>query len=216
MNQRGFTLLEMIIGMVLLGLILVLLYGGLNLSIKGWDSGEQKVSATARQVAVSNFLHRQLAQVYPLVWVDSDANKVLAFDGGSESLSFAAPIQAVLGPGGVNLLTLRAEKTDEGSDLSFRWRIPDPKQQSFDFPVEAERVVLVKDLDKVELAYFGALSKDDEPAWHDEWRSSTLLPELIRLRLTGKGGVKWPEIIVALTVSGRAGCVWDAIARQCL
>jgi general secretion pathway protein J len=218
MKQRGFTLLEMIIGITLLGFILVLLYGGLRLSIRSWDSGNQRVESTTRQTIVSDFLRRLLTQTYPLQWKQDDGKKTLAFAGEADNLSFAGPIPARLGTGGIYLLELKGVKDIEDSELHLQWRLPDPKVNKFDFPGgpdDTDQAHLAKGLEKIEFAYFGAENKDDDPAWHDEWHSDTLLPQLIRLRLTGKAGEVWPEIVVTPKVSG-AECRWDPVYKRCM
>lgn len=214
MNQRGFTLIEMIIGITLLGFILVLLYGGLRLSVKSWDTGEAMVSGTSRQVAVSNFLRRQLAQIYPLTWTDRDGKTQVAFSGDPDAVYFAAPIQAALGPGGISLLALRAEPADDGNDLSLSWQRNDPQEPAFEFPNPDDKVALAKKLDKIVFAYFGTETPDDEPAWHDEWHSESVLPQMIRLSLAGKDGRVWPDIVVVIQQG--SGCSWNAITRQCI
>ncbi len=219
MKQRGFTLLEMIIGITLLGFILVLLYGGLRLSIRSWDSGNQRVEATSRQVIVSDFLRRLLAQTYPLQWTEDDGKKTLAFSGAPDTLQFAGPIPARLGAGGIQLIALDAPKDEPGQALRVRWQAPDPKTHGFDFSAEfdaTDQAHLVKGLDKVEFAYFGAETKDDDPAWHDEWHSDTLLPQLIRLRLTPIGGRQWPDLMVAVKSNENAGCRWDSFYKRCV
>ena len=43
LRQGGFTLLELLIAITLLGLILVLLFGGLRLGMRSWDAGQLNV-----------------------------------------------------------------------------------------------------------------------------------------------------------------------------
>ena len=38
--QTGFTLLELVVAITLMGVVLVLLYSGLRLGLNGWDGGE--------------------------------------------------------------------------------------------------------------------------------------------------------------------------------
>ena len=61
-RPAGFTLLELVVAITLIGLILVVLYGGLRLGLNGTDSGEQRAEASNRLRLVQEFLRRQLAQ----------------------------------------------------------------------------------------------------------------------------------------------------------
>lgn len=215
MKQRGFTLLEMVIGMTLLGFILVLLYAGLRLGTRGWDAGEKSVESTARQVAVGEFLRRQLSQVYPLRWKTSDLREVVAFAGESDALYFAAPIAARLTAGGVHLLALDKEKIDGEPALRLRWHMTSPELKSFEFPSEKSQVGLVKGVEEVRFAYYGADTRDVEPAWSDSWHSDTQIPLLIRMRIKAADGTQWPEILVAPKLTGDATCNWDPDFKRC-
>ena len=61
-RQQGFTLLELVVAITLMGLVLVVLYSGLRLGLNGWDSGERRAEASNRLRSVQEFLRRQLAQ----------------------------------------------------------------------------------------------------------------------------------------------------------
>ena len=46
--QRGFTLVEVLIAISLLGLMLVILFGGLRLGGRSWDAIEQRTGRAER------------------------------------------------------------------------------------------------------------------------------------------------------------------------
>lgn len=217
MKQRGFTLLEMIIGITLLGFILVLLYGGLRLGTRSWDAGEKVVEASSRQAVVTEFLRKQLGSIYPLRWKpDEGQQEVLAFAGEPRSLRFAGYMPARLGTGGVHLLALEEEKDGEVSALRLRWRLPDPELKDFEFPDEDNQARLIKDIESIEFAYFGAESQEAEPAWHDAWHNETQLPVLIRVRVKPREGEPWPDVLVDVKLGGEGGCRWDSFYKRCM
>lgn len=216
MNQRGFTLLEMIIGITLLGFVLMLLYGGLRLATRSWEAGEKTVATTSRQAVVDEFLRRQLVLAYPLRWKMDDGQEIVAFTGETGSLHFAAPISARLGTGGIHLVAIEEERTSDGNALRLRWHLPDPELKAFEFPEEGDQVRLVRDIDALEFAYFGSETKDTEPTWHDTWHSETEFPQLVRLRLKPKEGEPWPDILVELKLGADSACRWDAFLKRCM
>jgi general secretion pathway protein J len=216
MKQRGFTLLEMVIGITLLGFVLVLLYGGLRLGTRSWDAGEKSVETASRQAAMTGYLRRQIGLTYPLRWKNDDGAEIIAFEGERDSVRFAAPIAARLGPGGVHLLAIEPEAGGDATDLRLRWQLPDAESKQFEFPDEANQAWLVRGLESVEFAYYGSEDKDTEPAWHDAWHSDTMLPQLLRMRLKPKAGEPWPDILVELKVAADATCRWDPSFRRCM
>ena len=39
-RERGFTLIELVVAMALLGTMMLLLYSGLSFSVRSWDAGD--------------------------------------------------------------------------------------------------------------------------------------------------------------------------------
>lgn len=216
MRQRGFTLLELVIGITLLGFLLALAYGGLRLGSRGWESGERSADATARQAVVGDYLRRQLSMIFPLRWTTSEAQGKLAFIGEPQAMRFAAPMAARAGIGGLLLFELELITSGEDKELRLRWRSPDPELDRFDFPEERDQVFLIKGLDSCQFDYFGADTDQADPDWHDTWSSEIVLPTLVRIRIQPKEGDAWPEVVVPLRIDPEAGCRWDSAQRKCL
>jgi hypothetical protein len=59
------------------------------------------------------------------------------------------------------------------------------------------RTLLLKDVSRFELAYYGLADGDSGPDWHDDWQGQTQLPNLIRIRLETTEQ-SWPDLVVAL------------------
>ena len=98
---RGFTLLEMLVGLTLLGVMLILIYASLNVGLRAWDTGEKRVSEAARQRVVQSFLRRELSQLFPVRWRGIPESKI-AFEGAKDELKF------------VTMLTLGASAREGG------------------------------------------------------------------------------------------------------
>ena len=47
--QRGFTLIEMVVAMVLLAVMMSLLYSGVAFALKSWDAGDANGRRVARK-----------------------------------------------------------------------------------------------------------------------------------------------------------------------
>jgi prepilin-type N-terminal cleavage/methylation domain-containing protein len=77
----GFTLLELVVAITLMGLVLVVLYSGFAAGLNGWDSGEQRAEASNRLRLVQEFLRRQLAQSMTVYRTNDQQGKVVVFAG---------------------------------------------------------------------------------------------------------------------------------------
>ncbi|MBT5469476.1 MAG: type II secretion system protein [Nitrospina sp.] len=105
-NQSGFTLLELIVSLAIVGIIIALGLGGVRLGITARDVGEKQVDTYQRLRIITEQLTQKLQSAYPVFVAQKDgvsiakvssAQRVMAFEGESNSLrfvTFASPITA--------------------------------------------------------------------------------------------------------------------------
>lgn len=214
-GARGFTLLELMIGLALLGLIVTLLFAGLQLTLRGWDEAETAGERANRMRLVQALLLRELAAVYPYRWKNSpDMN--LAFSGAADSLRFVSSTPPRSGPGGLNLVELSFGSSAQGKRLLMRRQIPAREQRDFDRLEEEDSVVLLDGLEGAAFEFFGSDTPAARPSWRDRWEDTQRLPRLVRISLRARDHPAWPDVVVALRVSEAAGCGgWDAVNERC-
>jgi general secretion pathway protein J len=199
-RQRGFTLLELLISIALLGLILVLLFGGLRLGVRSWDAVQRQVDNLNSVRAAEGFLRREIEQAYPYRWKPPPAQR-LAFLGQRNKLQFVAPLPSRIGSGGLFLVSLELEQA--GSDRRLIWKYLPVHSQMQDFSEleNAQGMVLARHelsaIDDIWLSYFGRESDGAAPRWLDRWDSKASIPALVRIQVRFADGSEWPEFIVA-------------------
>lgn len=212
--QKGFTLLELLIGMVLLGLILTLLFGGLRLGSKSWDGGDKRADDSAQLRAVHGFMRRELSQVFPLRW-KKEVDTQLAFAGTPDALRFVAPLPVQVSGGGLYLLGLELENGEEGQRLIMKRALTDPAAKDFSSLEQGEKSVLADHIEKMSISYFGAVTPASEPGWQEKWDDPQRLPLLVRIQVKLNNGHDWPDLTVPLIVE--KGCaVWDSFHKRCV
>jgi len=193
-NRRpgGFTLLELLVALTLMGLILVVLYSGLRLALNSSDSGEQRAEATQRLRLVQEFLRRQLAQSMSVFELNDQQEPKVVFSGQADGVEFVAPMLAQLGQGGLYRIWIGASD----GRLRMRWRLYRPNDPE---PGEERETILLEGVSTTEWAYFGPERENDPrpPSWRSAWSSSERRPLLVRLNLTW-GDEAWPDLVVAL------------------
>jgi general secretion pathway protein J len=198
-RSQGFTLLELLIGMTLVGFILTLLFAGLGLGIRSWDAGEQHMVSSSRQAVIVDFIRRTLEQTYPMRWrVDNEDQ--LAFAGEGDSLRFVGPVAIHDGSASNFLIALDLVEGDGGHDLVMRWKVPDASAPGFGALEAAKPKILVKAIREMTFSYFGAENDTDEPTWHDQWLHQKAPPQLIRVQFIMESGETWPEIVAATPI----------------
>jgi general secretion pathway protein J len=196
-RRAGFTLLELVVAIALMGLVLVVLYSGLRLGLNGSDSGEQRAEATNRLRLVQEFLRRQLAQSMTVYRIDDKQEKVVVFAGQPNGIEFVAPMLTQLGQGG--LYRVRMGVGD--GRLWMRWRLYQPDDPAAG---EERETVLLEGVSAAEWAYFGPERDSDQepPRWRSDWSSTERRPLLVRLNLTQQGE-PWPDLVASLVQGSR-------------
>ena len=215
-SQRGFTLIEIVVAMVLLGVTMLLLYSGMSFALRSWDASDVNGRRTAERRLGENFLRRELSEMFPMRWKDATQLK-MAFEGAAQSLRFVSSRPAGLQLGGLSLVGIGLEEDREKHtrDLVMYRAMPDDEAKDFGPLARGERHLLIPGVDQVTFSYFGADNEFTEPRWVDTWDFPSRIPELVRMRLRASDGDVLPELIVRLNLGEEAGCLENSFQRMC-
>jgi len=102
-NESGFTLLELILSLAIVGIIIAIGLGGVRLGVTARDAGEKQVDTYQRLRIITEQLNQKLQSAYPVFVAQKDGvpiskgQRLLAFAGTPNSLrfvTFSAPITA--------------------------------------------------------------------------------------------------------------------------
>jgi general secretion pathway protein J len=198
----GFTLLEMMIGLVLLGLMMTVLFSGLRLGASSWDAAERKVASVAERELAIRVLERQLALAMPVMHAPEGEPERLAFEGESDRLIWVSPLPAYRGGGGVHELELALGATDRGAGLVLHYRLFHPDVLDGSAGSDRESVLLLEDVNDLRLSYYGAMDDSERDEWVQRWDHDRDLPGLVKVEL---GFGESPEGLLTLVVEPRQG-----------
>ena len=202
-GQRGFTLLEILVAVTLLGLLMVALFGGVRLGVRAWEASGSRVDSDARLTAVQDFLRERLTQARLPSAVAAAGEAGPAFRGEPDRLSFVTLMPEHLDPG-LDRMTLGLTAAADGADLSVRWW---PAALGDDPAAARDSVrsrVLIARVAGLHLAYFGARGPNQPPAWSEVW-DQPQLPLLVRVQLSfpDRDARSWPDLIVRPMIDGQ-------------
>ncbi len=215
-RPRGFTLIEMVVAMALLGTMMLLMYSGLTFGLRGWDAADTNGRRTADRRIAENFLRREISETFPMRFKDPMTLKV-AFEGKENRLRFVSSRPAGISAGGLSLVGLEVETDDvkRKRNLVMRRAMPDDDAKDFAPLDKAERTVLFEGVDAVAFDYFGSENDFTDPKWVEAWDFAGRIPQLIRIRIRTADGGALPEMVVRLMLSEEAGCLESAFQRVC-
>jgi general secretion pathway protein J len=191
--DAGFTLLEILVALVVLGFLLVGLSEGVRFGLRAWDSETRLVDRGADMDAMERVLRGVIAAADP-----GDFNEQPPFHGTPHTVAF----QSRLPMSAAGLLTRNAEiglGVDAKHRLVLRWSLHPHAERLA--PAEPPReTVLLEGVDHIAFSYLRA--KDQGGGWTDAWELQTL-PLLVRITLSFPEGDRrhWPTIEAAPMLS---------------
>jgi general secretion pathway protein J len=93
-HSSGFTLLELLISLTIVGVILVIIFGALRIGTRAWEKGEADVEAQQREMVVLSLVKRQISSFCAREIAHEDKDPYL-FKGDERSMSFISRLAAV-------------------------------------------------------------------------------------------------------------------------
>ncbi|OCR22098.1 general secretion pathway protein GspJ [Pseudomonas syringae] len=191
--SRGFTLLEMLLALVLLGVLTALVAGALLGANRALLKGERYSQRLDELRATQNFLHKALQGALPLEIQAAGDDRAVIFEGQPQRLRFAAGLDSVLG-GGIQLHTFEVVGSGKGNALQVRFE----HLQSAGGGAWGQPQVLLHGVRDVRFSYRGRDTRGVRTGWLQTWPWPARLPEAIRINLNSDGPVAWFPQVVAL------------------
>jgi general secretion pathway protein J len=213
----GFTLVEVVLAMVLLGAMMMLLYGGLTFALRSWDAGDANGRRAADRRLGENFLRREISETFPMRWKDANFLRY-AFDGDTQALRFVSTRAAGVSLGGLSLVGVGVEpdpKNPKDRNLVMRRAMADGNAVDFGALEGADPAILVEDVGSVTFSYFGSESDFAQPKWWDKWPLPSRMPTVVRVQMKGSDGSDFPAMVVRLELGEEAGCMESPVQRGC-
>jgi general secretion pathway protein J len=174
-GENGFTLLELLIAITILGLLLVALTNGVRFAGQAWETQTKRIERQGDLDAVQNIL-RQLI------------TPAKRFSGSSFSLKFVGPLPVALARGGLYDIELRILN----GQLVLVWQ---PHFRGPAATMQQSVTELAKDVTGLGLAYYvpGA-------GWLPT--NSNKTPALVRIAMQAEDGRRLPPLIIAPMIDG--------------
>jgi general secretion pathway protein J len=193
-RQSGFTLLETLVVVVVLGLLVVGLGHGVRSGMALWGAQQRRLGQTAELDASARLLRTLLTGITPPPGgAGGGVATDIAFKGDAEHLNFVADLPTGLGT------TRRADiaLTVRNGNLVLTWT-PHLHEIPLGPPPPPSNTELVAKVARLDIAYWGSAAPDQAAAWQASW-AGPAPPQLVRIRLVfGKDdGRRWPDLVAA-------------------
>ncbi len=188
-HSVGFTLLEVLVALVVLGFLVVGLTQGVQFGFHAWRMQTRVLAERDDLDAVDRALRRLVAQADP-----GDAVEHPAFNGGPNKLEFITELPAAADM----LATSRVDAAllvNQTHQLILLWTLA-PHVERLGPAPPPHATELLRNVDHLELAYWRPAAAGGE--WQMSW-TLPYLPTLVRIRIVFRADDTrhWPDIVVA-------------------
>ena len=199
-KNTGFTLLEVMLAMTLLSIMVVLLFSSLKVGAESWNKGESKIAEVNEKAVVYQFFKRHLPSIRPL-WDDfSEDERSYSFKGELDTFQFVSVFPVSAARKGLQLFQVVSDKDKSGKGVIkviVTPFYPTIEEQQW----EPEEVVLLENVEKFEVSYFGKEDSDSEAVWLESWQEKESLPALLKIKIVLEDHSYWPEMTFALKLA---------------
>ena len=189
----GFTLLEVIVAMTILGFVLLIVFGAFRFGLSAWEKGESTKEEQQKVRALSQLVSGQIKSIVPYrIKSQKAGGDYLAFEGKSRSLKFvsALPIRAKHPEGFVHVVYEFKGGGREGGQLVLYEQRVLNKDFFEERPKEDLSAPLFEGVSDVRFEYYRQEDKEKNwtEAWVDEWnaKDEKELPRALRMTITYK------------------------------
>lgn len=206
-RQQGFTLLEILIVISLLGVLLVLVGGALLGANRAVLKAQRYTVSLDEMHAAQQFLRTALAQALPLPVPPESGQPPGIFFGSAQRLAFVAGLPGQLG-GGINLYTLSLQGAGAERTLQVAFARVGFNAAGNTYHAWGEPQVLLRDIQQLKFSYQGVSPAGQLTGWLDHWPWPQRLPRAVRIQAKVNAPVPWLTEVVALRLdlagAGRA------------
>jgi len=185
MRDYGFTLLELLVSIVMLGIIILIIAGAMRLGFRSVDTGEKKIESLERTRASLTIIDSQIQSEIPLTY-DEEGVRKYYFKGSKDSLTFTTNYSLWGGQKGYVIVTYRVVTDENGKQALYA------SENILGMENKAE-TKLFDGFDAISFDYFYKdifLEEEEEEAggrWIEQWTDEENIPQKVRLHLATAG-----------------------------
>jgi general secretion pathway protein J len=206
----GFTLVEVMVALTVLGFVLLMIFGAFRLGLSAWERGDSTKEEYQKVRILSQLISQQIKSIVPYkIKTKKAEGDYLAFEGKAHSLKFvsALPLKSKRAEGLVYVVyEFKEGKGEEGGSLILH----EQRVLNRDFFEEELKeetgISLLEGITQIQFEYYQEedSEKNQKEEWIEEWNAKEVkeFPKALKMTILQKNGKgKGEEIPITLMAS---------------
>jgi prepilin-type N-terminal cleavage/methylation domain-containing protein len=178
-GQQGFTLLELMISLVLMGVVVLITAGAMRLGTRAAESGQSKIEALERFRTSLNIIESQIQSAVVIRNTNLTADlDFFHLKGDRKTLQFRSLYSLWGGAKGPVSLAYEVREDNRG------FRILYVTESPIIIPDATREVKLIDGAKDIFFEYYHKGPTDEKGSWVDDWTDKNTIPEKIRLTIS--------------------------------
>lgn len=216
-SDQGFTLVEMVTVISLMGLISVLILGGMSFGSRVWEKADRISVVSEDHQAVSRFLRKHLSGIIPQYKDPEIDEDWMMFEGRRNVMIYTGRLPHYVYSGGAQRFALHIVTEGDNTALELLWSYSNDQHDPRTLP-DVERVTLMEGIGEASFVF-----RDGDGLEVEEWENPYTLPHLITMKFAlsegvpVSGGNEGTRVNIAVRPMVRidSTCVYDPVTRGC-
>jgi general secretion pathway protein J len=213
--EAGFTLIELLVSLVIVAVLSGMVLAGVQLGFQTATQARIRGVGNASIITSQTVLRDRIEALVPNTRFEF-TRPIADIRGESTIVSFFAPAPPAVRP--ASLMRYRLTRSEDGELVLFSLADTTAGVDPY-APGRAgwTQQVLLTNVERLELAYFGNLPGEARRDWRDRWIERGAPPELVRVRVSFFAGDRrqWPDLIIRPAPTVNAACTVDAETGTC-
>lgn len=214
-STAGFSLIEGLVGVALLGLLSALILQCLHLA--GTVAGQQRAGAVQLEdvVAAQRVLRHSIERLRPMPRLDA-AGAVVEARGSEGVFTYIAPPSAGFAPAALQRFRLTRTATGDLVLYAASIRAAGTDRSGMDL-TDWQPLTVLRGVRGLSISYFGADVSGANRGWQNTWWDRSRPPELVRIRVTFAPGDRriWPDLIIRPRATVHGTCRIESRTGDC-
>jgi general secretion pathway protein J len=211
-REAGFTLVELLVALSVLGLLAVAITGGIDFGRRAWERSDQVASRFESEQLTLDALGDWIEGAHLFKDITGDRRVTYPLVGREESLTLSTPLYR----DGMRdeLYRVAVFRDNAQATLNAAWTEDRSGQVNPEDDPDAKRRSLMRDVSALQFRYFEPGLNASRGRWVESWQGKRDLPRAIEISLT-MGDGRNRTIVARPRMTREADCIFDPVSRDC-